>query len=116
MHHYPSDVTDEQWPLIEPHLPAARPGGRPRTTDMRDVLDAIFYILRTGCQWRYLPVDLPPKSTETVRWSASGKPGDRPRSYPDGSDRPFRENTSCPGVPPSTFAGMHFSMISAVAV
>src|SRR5512147_1620542 len=60
---YPSDVTDEQWPLIEPHLPAARPGGRPRKTDMRDVLDAIFYILRTGCQWRYLPVDFPPKST-----------------------------------------------------
>jgi putative transposase len=61
--HYPSDVTDEQWPLIEPHLPAARPGGRPRKTDMRDVVDAIFYILRTGCQWRYLPGDLPPKST-----------------------------------------------------
>ena len=62
-HHYPSDLTDEQWPLIEPHLPAARPGGRPRTTDLRDVLDAILYILRTGCQWRYLPVDFPPKST-----------------------------------------------------
>src|SRR3954465_15278518 len=61
--HYPSDVTDEQWPLIEPHLPAARPGGRPRKTDMRDVVDAVFYILRTGCQWRYLPVDFPPKST-----------------------------------------------------
>src|SRR5918997_473466 len=61
--HYPSDVTDEQWPLIEPHLPAARPGGRPRKTDMRDVVNAIFYILRTGCQWRYLPVDFPPKST-----------------------------------------------------
>ena len=61
--HYPSDVTDEQWPLIEPHLPAVRPGGRPRKTEMRDVVDAVFYILRTGCQWRYLPVDFPPKST-----------------------------------------------------
>lgn len=61
-HHYPSDVTDEQWPLIEPHIPVY-PGGRPRTTDPRDVVDAIFYILRTGCQWRYLPVDFPPKST-----------------------------------------------------
>ena len=61
--HYPSDVTDEQWPLIEPHLPAARPGGRPRKTDMRDVVDAVLYILRTGCRWRYLPVDFPPKST-----------------------------------------------------
>jgi putative transposase len=59
---YPSDVTDEQWALIEPHIPVY-PGGRPRTTDVRDVLDAVLYILRTGCQWRYLPVDFPPKST-----------------------------------------------------
>jgi putative transposase len=62
-HHYPSDLTDAQWALIEPHFPAAPPGGRPRKTAMRDVVDAIFYILRTGCQWRYLPVDLPPRST-----------------------------------------------------
>ena len=62
-HHYPSDVTDAQWALIEPHIPAAPPGGRPRKTDMRDVVDAIFSLLRTGCQWRYLPVDLPPRST-----------------------------------------------------
>ncbi len=62
-HHYPSDVTDAQWALIEPHLPRVRPGGRPRKTDLRDVVDAIFYILRTGCQWRYLPSDFPPKST-----------------------------------------------------
>jgi putative transposase len=63
MHHYPSDLSDAQWALIEPHLPAEPGGGRPRTTQMRDVLDAIFYILRTGCQWRYLPVDFPPRST-----------------------------------------------------
>src|SRR6266446_2198664 len=61
-HQYPSDVTDEQWALIEPHIPVY-PGGRPRKTDTRDVLDAIFYILRTGCQWRYLPNDFPPRST-----------------------------------------------------
>ena len=59
---YPSDVTDEQWRLIEPHIPVY-PGGRPRTTALRDVTDAIFYVLRTGCQWRYLPKDFPPKST-----------------------------------------------------
>ena len=62
-HHYPSDVTDAQWALIERHLPPVRSGGRPRKTDLRDVADAIFYILRTGCQWRYLPKDFPPKST-----------------------------------------------------
>src|SRR3954468_18411523 len=61
-HHYPSDVTDEQWGLVEPHIPVY-PGGRPRKTDVRDVVNGIFYILRTGCQWRYLPVVFPPKST-----------------------------------------------------
>jgi putative transposase len=63
MHHYPSDLTDAQWALIEPHLPTEPGGGRPRETDMRDVVDAIFYLVRTGCQWRYLPGDFPPKST-----------------------------------------------------
>src|SRR6059058_5400470 len=59
---YPSDVTDEQWALLESLLPVY-PGGRPRKTDLRDVVDAIFYLLRTGCQWRYLPKDFPPRST-----------------------------------------------------
>src|SRR5262245_14017588 len=59
---YPSDVTDEQWALVARLIPVY-PGGRPRTTPLRDVLDAIFYLLRTGCQWRYLPKDFPPKST-----------------------------------------------------
>jgi transposase len=61
-HSYPSDVSDTQWALIEPYLPVY-PGGRPRKTDLRDVVDAILYLLRTGCQWRYLPKDFPPKST-----------------------------------------------------
>jgi transposase len=56
-------LTDEQWRLVEQRLPAAPVGGRPRKTDLRDVVDAIFYILRTGCQWRYVPTDFPPKST-----------------------------------------------------
>src|ERR1700688_1269424 len=59
---YPSDVTDAQWALIEPRWPVY-PGGRPRKTNLRDVVDAIFYLVRTGCQWRYLPKDFPPKST-----------------------------------------------------
>jgi len=59
---YPSDLTDEQWALLKPLIPVY-PGGRPRTTSMRDVLDAIFYVLRTGCQWGFLPNDFPPKST-----------------------------------------------------
>ena len=63
LHHYPSDLTDDQWALLGPHLPPEAGGGRPRKTDLRDVVDAIFYITRTGCQWRYLPKDFPPKST-----------------------------------------------------
>src|SRR6476619_3507956 len=59
---YPSDLTDEQWALVEPFIPVY-PGGRPRKTAMRDVVDAIFYCCRTGCQWRYLPTDFPPRST-----------------------------------------------------
>jgi transposase len=59
---YPSDVTDAQWSLIEPRLPLYS-GGRPRKTNLRDVVDGILYLLRTGCQWRYLPKDFPPQST-----------------------------------------------------
>jgi putative transposase len=74
-HRYPSDLTDAQWKLIGPLLPPEPGGGRPRKTDMRDVLDALLYILRTGCQWRYLPGDFPPKSTVWRyfdRWRSDG--------------------------------------------
>ena len=60
---YPSDLTDEQWELLSPLLPAAKPGGRPRTVELREILNAILYVLRTGCAWRILPHDLPPWQT-----------------------------------------------------
>src|SRR3954452_13341617 len=60
---YPSDLTDEEWALVEPFIPPAKRGGRKRTVDVREVLNGIFYILGTGCQWRALPKDLPPRST-----------------------------------------------------
>jgi putative transposase len=60
---YPSDLTDEGWAILEPLIPPAAPGGRPRTTDMREVVDAIFYRNRNGCTWRALPHDFPPWST-----------------------------------------------------
>jgi transposase len=59
---YPSDLTDDQWAIIEPLIPVPTVG-RPRTNDMREVLNAIFYLNRSGCQWDMLPHDLPPKST-----------------------------------------------------
>src|SRR5215212_12026215 len=61
---YPSDLTDTEWAaLVEPFIPPAKRGGRKRTVDVREVLNGIFYVLATGCQWRALPKDLPPKST-----------------------------------------------------
>jgi transposase len=56
---YPSDLTDEQWHLIEDLIPLAKPGGRPREVSMRAVVNAIMYLLRTGCAWRLLPHDFP---------------------------------------------------------
>jgi putative transposase len=60
---YPSDLTDEQWELIEPLIPKARKGGRPREVDMREVVNAMLYLSRSGCQWDMLPHDLPCKSS-----------------------------------------------------
>jgi len=60
---YPSDLTDGEWALVAPLIPPGRRGGRKRSVDVREVLNAIFYVLATGCQWNALPKDLPPKST-----------------------------------------------------
>jgi putative transposase len=60
---YPSDLTDEQWELIELVIPPAKPGGRRREVSMREVVNAMLYVSRSGCQWDMLPHDLPPKST-----------------------------------------------------
>ena len=98
-HHYPSDVTDAQWALIEPHIPGST-GGRPRKTDMRDVVVAILYILRTGCQWRYLPIDFPPKSTVWRyfdRWRHDGTLDlihDRLRRKVRTMEKPYHPRTS----------------------
>ncbi|WP_363323057.1 transposase [uncultured Jannaschia sp.] len=60
---YPTDLTDAQWALITRHFQPERRGGRPRQTDRRAAVDAIFYLSRTGCQWRMLPADFPPRGT-----------------------------------------------------
>jgi transposase len=72
---YSTDLTDAQWALIEPLIPAAQPGGRPRSVDLREVVDAVLYLLRTGCSWRRLPNDLPPWGTVHSyyrRWRLDG--------------------------------------------
>ena len=60
---YPSDMTDREWALVAPLLPGPKPGGRPRTVDLREVMNAILYLASSGCQWRALPKDFPPMTT-----------------------------------------------------
>lgn len=60
---YPSDLSDAEWAIIAPMIPPPRRGGRRRETNMREVMNAVRYVLRTGCQWRQLPKDFPPRST-----------------------------------------------------
>jgi len=67
---YRTDLTDAQWKIIKPLIPPARPGGRPREADMREVLNTLLYQARTGCQWELLPHDLLPKSTVWDYFSA----------------------------------------------
>jgi transposase len=60
---YDTDLSDAAWSIVESQLPAPLPGGRPRTTNLRAVVNAVFYLLRTGCQWRLLPHEYPPRSS-----------------------------------------------------
>jgi len=72
---YPTDLTDPQWECLEPFVPADKPGGRPRTISLREILDAYWYLLRSGCSWRMLPHDFPPWQTvysQLRRWKHDG--------------------------------------------
>src|SRR5271157_5244163 len=72
---YPSDLTDEEWSLLKPLIRPAKRGGRKRETDLREVVNGVMYVLSTGCQWRAVPKDLPPKSTVHgyfKRWEYDG--------------------------------------------
>jgi putative transposase len=72
---YPSDLTDEQWAILEPLIPPAKSGGAPRKVNLREVLNTLFYHTRSGCQWDMLPHDLVPKSTASeyfLRWRNDG--------------------------------------------
>ena len=72
---YPSDLTDAEWQHIEPLIPPAKRGGGRHRVDIREVVNALMYVLSTGCQWRYIPKDLPPRSTVYdyfCRWNYDG--------------------------------------------
>lgn len=63
---YPSDLSDDEWKLVEPLIPPGKRGGDKRTVIMREVVNGLMYILSTGCQWRAIPKDLPPRSSCTI--------------------------------------------------
>lgn len=72
---YPSDLTDEEWALVKPVIPRAKRGGNKRTVNVREVVNGLMYVLSTGCQWRAIPKDLPPRSTVNhyfCRWQYDG--------------------------------------------
>jgi putative transposase len=60
---YPTDLNDQEWAVIEPYVPKPKPGGRPAEHSRREIINAIAYVLRSGCAWRLMPHDLPPWST-----------------------------------------------------
>jgi transposase len=72
---YPSDLTDKEWALFEPLLPVSWKNGRPPRHEMREIINAIRYFLRTGCQWRYLPGEFPPWKTVYWWWNKWSKEG-----------------------------------------
>src|SRR4029453_5583596 len=75
---YLTDLTDDQWHILQPLIPPAKPGGRPRAVDMREIINTILYLNRTGCQWDMLPHDLIPKSTVYeyfTQWRDNGTGG-----------------------------------------
>ena len=72
---YPTDLTDDEWRVVSPLIPAAKPGGRPRSADPREILNGIRYLLRSGGAWRLLPHEFPPWPTVYAyfrRWQADG--------------------------------------------
>jgi putative transposase len=72
---YPSDVTDKEWAILEPLIPAAKPGGRPQEIERREIVNSILYVLRSGCPWRLLPYDFPNWSTVYLyfrEWKQAG--------------------------------------------
>jgi transposase len=73
---YPSDLTDEEWSLVEPLIPPAKRGGRKREVVVREVVNGVMYVLSTGCQWRYIPKDLPPRSTVHASHAVCAMPRD----------------------------------------
>src|SRR3979490_2789583 len=79
---YPSDLSDDEWALVESLIPAAKRGGNRRHVDVREVMNGVMYVLSTGCQWRAHPKDLPPRSTGHDYLDLGGYDGPPDRIHP----------------------------------
>ncbi len=100
---YPTDLSDEEWAILQPLVPEANRGGRPRAHHTRELLDAIFYVVRGGCAWRLLPHDFPPCGrplTTTFVSGASTVPGRR-STLPCGSEPVLGKVAKKPRARPS---------------
>lgn len=95
---YPTDLTDAQWELMQVVVPEAKPGGRPRSVDVREVVNALLYLNRSGCRWDMLPHDLPPKST-VYEYFAGWRNDGTWQSMLDVLREAYRENHARSGEP-----------------
>jgi putative transposase len=99
---YPSDLRDAEWAILAPLLPAAKPGGRPRSVDLREIVNAISYWLRSGEAWRLLPHDFPPWHTVYHYWRAWRLSGDWERIHA----LLYERLRACGGRAPTPSAGI----------
>jgi putative transposase len=99
---YPTDLTDQQWALLAPLIPAPKPGGRPAVHDRRELVDAMLYLVRSGGAWRLLPHDFPPLADRLPLLA----PVAATRAVGAGAGRPARAGTQPPGPQPHPSAAV----------
>ena len=108
---YPSDLTDEGWALVEPHIPPAKRGGNKRTVNVREVVDGLMSVLSAGCPWRAIPKDLPARSTLYDYFDLWGWDGTLDRIH-DALDMRCREAASREASPTAAIIDSHPSTSS----